>query len=538
MAPVVYSNDFGAPKMAESPSSEVSLEPESGDESNAAQQAAAKGAAAKDKECPYCHQHFTSSSLGRHLDQFLSKKKPDGIHDVDEIRRLRGGITRRTARSNRKDRNNELEDGNSSQTSPAPGFGPGPQPGTLISSAIELNRPPPGGVHVRLNRLNWQATGVITDPTTLDSPVIAAPPTPAVVSSPGLKRSFSTFAQDLNSTNSAENTRALELSLREVLDSLRAATKHASPKPSPFTFDVQSQTYPSLCLKVLPAPATLFQASPFSTPQSIPINPPGPDQLGPLRQKLTSTIDYWKWQALRLAQPTTSNIAEEADFLTRSAAQWMESTLAHLEASYQNWMAHPIDIRNLLWQVELLRAYNSEQQKVQEMEERLERLQQEANQLQQQVEYLSRCQWPREMALWPPDRKAFGASMREELRLINLSKAPGASYGADGVEELMTSSTDNVNTRASDKWDFDKLVSKWKAHVREDKTRRMPMPQAQQSMDGIVSGPPVMKVAELKKAQSEPGLNGLPNGLSPNSLEERRRSMRNQKGNISIISDL
>ena len=516
--------------MADSPASEVSQDQESADESNAAQQSSAKAAAAKDKECPYCHQHFTSSSLGRHLDQFLSKKKPDGIHDVDEIRRLRGGITRRTARSSRKDKSNDNDD--ASQASPGPSFGPGPQPGTLISSAIELNRVPPGGMQMRLNRLNWQATGVITDPTTLDSPATAAPPTPAVVSSPSaLKRSFSVYAQDLNQTSNAENTRALELSLREVLDSLRAATKHASPKPSPFTFDVQSQTFPSLCLKILPSPATLFQTSPFSTPQSIPINPPGPDQVAPLRQKLTSTIDYWKWQALRLAQPTTSNIAEEADFLTRSAVQWTESSLAHLEACYQNWMAHPIDIRNLLWQVELLRAYTSEQQKVQEMEERLERLQQETNQLQQQVEYLSRCQWPREMALWPPERRTFGAGMREELRLMNLSKMPPGSMRP---EEMISEPVENVNTRVADRWDFEKLVSKWKAHVREDRNRRMP--QSQQSMEG---GPPTpAKVAELKKTQSEPGLNGLSNGQLPYNADERRKSMRNQKGNISIISDL
>ncbi|ETI22894.1 hypothetical protein G647_04688 [Cladophialophora carrionii CBS 160.54] len=524
--------------MADSPASEPSQDQESGDETNAAHQAAAKAATVKDKECQYCHQHFTSSSLGRHLDQFISKKKPDGIHDVDEIRRLRGGITRRTARSSKKDKHNEHEDVRSSQGSPA--LGPGPQPGTLVSSAIELNRIPPGGMHVRLNRLNWEATGVITDPATLDSPVVAAPPTPAVVSSPlGLKRSFSTYAQDLNPTNNAETTRALELALREVLDSLRAATKHASPKPSPFNFDVQSQTFPSLCLKVLPAPATLFQASPFPTPQSIPINPPGPDQLASLRQKLSSAIDYWKWQALRLAQPTSSNIGEEQDFLTHSAKQWMESTLTHVDASYQNWMAQPLDIRNLLWQVELLRAYNSEQQKVQEMEEKLERLQQEADQLQQQVEYLSRCQWPREMALWPPERKTFGATMRDELRMINLNRGHAGSHGPGGADETVNAPIENVLTRMGDKWDFDKLVNKWKAHVKEDRNRRMPVAQSQQSMDGVVAGPPppAVKVSELKKTQSEP-VNGLPNGLAPNSLEERRRSMRNQKGNISIISDL
>ncbi|EXJ75503.1 uncharacterized protein A1O5_00009 [Cladophialophora psammophila CBS 110553] len=528
--------------MVESPASEASQDQESADESTAAHPPV-KAPAVKDKECQYCHQQFTSSSLGRHLDQFISKKKPDGIHDVEEIRRLRGGITRRTARSSKRDKDkNEHEDAPSSQASPGPSIGP--QPGTLISSAVELNRIPPGGMHVRLNRLNWQATGVITDPTTLDSPATtaaaAAPPTPAIVSSPsGTKRSFSVYAQDLNTTSNAETTRALELALREVLDSLRAATKHASPKPSPFKFDVQSQTFPSLCLKILPAPATLFQASPFSTPQSIPINPPGPDQLAPLRQLLTSTIDHWKWQTLRLAQPTTSNIAEEADFLTRSAAQWTESTLSHLDTSYQNWMAHPIEIRNLLWQVELLRSYNSEQQKVQEMEERLERLQQEANQLQQQVEYLSRCQWPREMALWPPERRTFGASMREELRLMTLNKVPAGSGGPEAPEEMVTLPTDNIKTRQGDKWDFDKLVNKWKAHVKEDKNRRMP--QSLVSMDGnggAAGGAPSVKMAELKKTQSEPGMNGLSNGQSPTSADERRKSMRNPKANISIISDL
>jgi hypothetical protein len=57
--------------------------------------------AAKDKNCPFCGQAFTSSSLGRHLDLYIrakNPKAPDGIHVVDEIRRLRGGITRRQAK--------------------------------------------------------------------------------------------------------------------------------------------------------------------------------------------------------------------------------------------------------------------------------------------------------------------------------------------------------------------------------------------------------------------------------------------------------
>lgn len=57
--------------------------------------------APKDKHCPYCGQTFTSSSLGRHLDLYIKNKNPkapDGLHNVDEIRKLRGSITRRQPR--------------------------------------------------------------------------------------------------------------------------------------------------------------------------------------------------------------------------------------------------------------------------------------------------------------------------------------------------------------------------------------------------------------------------------------------------------
>lgn len=56
----------------------------------------------KDKACPFCHQPFTSSSLGRHLDLYIKPKNPkpaDGIHDVEKIKAMRGGITRRQPRN-------------------------------------------------------------------------------------------------------------------------------------------------------------------------------------------------------------------------------------------------------------------------------------------------------------------------------------------------------------------------------------------------------------------------------------------------------
>ncbi|RMZ92620.1 hypothetical protein DV736_g171, partial [Chaetothyriales sp. CBS 134916] len=526
---------------------------EAGSDSETDQPAnAAKTPTIKDKTCQYCHQQFTSSSLGRHLDQFIFKKKPDGIHNVDEIKALRGGITRRTARSGKKDTTRDLIN--------------------------EINQPPPGGLEVRLNRVYWQSTGVITDPAVLNRSA-TSPPSASATAATGAsaaslplpkKRSYSSFATDLNPTSVADSARALELALREVLDSLRAASKHLTPRPSPFSFDITSQTFPSLCLLLLPTPPTLFQAAPFATFTSCPISPPGPEQLAAVRTRLTGTIDMWKWNALRLAQPTTSNIADEADFLSRQAASWTETSFKHLDSSYQNWMSHLPDTRALLWNTELLRAFQSQKDRVCAIEEDMERLQQEANQLQQQVEYLSLCQWPREMAQWPPERHTYSKKMREELRLVNPLKPPPRTEGESEPEYLERLApggpNENVNTRI-DKWDFDKLVSKWKTHVREDRGRRAmanalpaapPPPPSSVPRNGVSAGvtakdgslPPGLKRVKANGAGVGGGdgdlqqngdslVNGIVNvDKDGKELGERRAPRRNLTKNITALDEL
>ena len=129
---------------------------------------------------------------------------------------------------------------------------------------IHLNIQPTNGLGTKFNSMNWhsnrryqQFEGYPAMPTTLASPV----GTPL-----STKRNYSTFAgMDQPTTrpsgldNEKDNTiRALELSLREVLDSVHAATARAAPRPSPFTFDLQKQTFPSLVLQLLPTPPTLF----------------------------------------------------------------------------------------------------------------------------------------------------------------------------------------------------------------------------------------------------------------------------------------
>lgn len=99
-----------------------------------------------------------------------------------------------------------------------------------------------------------------------------------------------------------------------------------------------------------------------------------------------------------------------------------------------------------------------EQNERKKAEERLERVQQEANQLQSQVEMLSKCQWPREMALWPPERVPIGENTVKEMRYEIKKKIDESGGGGEG----------NVV-----RWDFERLLGKWKKIIREDKNRTL-----------------------------------------------------------------
>lgn len=172
-----------------------------------------KASAVKDRQCQYCHQLFTSSSLGRHLDQYLFKKKPDGIHDVDEIRRIRSSITRRQARTSSGKRD-----------SPERGSGKGQQD-QQGASQERSSKPREGTTRMLFNTPTWHATGVINDipePSsasdgTGSSRLLACPPGSASI---GLQDHTTTGG----SSGHSDTARALELALREVLDSIKAAT--------------------------------------------------------------------------------------------------------------------------------------------------------------------------------------------------------------------------------------------------------------------------------------------------------------------------
>ena len=222
--------------------------------------------APKDRSCPYCGQAFTSSSLGRHLDLYIKEKNPkapDGIHDVDAIRKLRGGITRRQPRGSltRRDASTPgtptASSTPSARKSPLPDRSGRPQlrgQGSVPGSGSAIPKDGQFAVMDHQNHQNhptskypfqppWTATGVINDLPPHNNNINGdfrngwddyasqdSSTTANTTTRPGLQRVPSNrVAQKAQLdarqrlTDAMDTARAAELALREVLGSLRAA---------------------------------------------------------------------------------------------------------------------------------------------------------------------------------------------------------------------------------------------------------------------------------------------------------------------------
>jgi hypothetical protein len=202
---------------------------------------AQKPGAVKDKKCPYCEQAFTSSSLGRHLDLFIKEKNPkppDGIHDVEAIRKMRESITRRQPRNSlvRRDASNPGTPSTSRKSpNPEPVIKPPaiPKEGQFVVDNPQTLRFP--------FQPSWEATGVINNipPPTGDSAsgTASAWGTTRATASPARELSRPSNAQRAPSraaqkvqfdakqklSDAMDTARAAELALRELLSSMRAA---------------------------------------------------------------------------------------------------------------------------------------------------------------------------------------------------------------------------------------------------------------------------------------------------------------------------
>lgn len=165
--------------------------------------------------------------------------------------------------------------------------------------------------------------------------------------------------------------------------------------------------------------------------------------------------------------------------LNASAQEFEEKVNHHLHSSFSFWMSLPPPNRAELWKLELARAVGQKDQRIASLNEKLEASEQENQHLRQQVEYLSRCQQPREFQIRPPSAMPIGKRVAIELAEMGLR---GKSVGwrlSDPDEDLQK----RIET----------AVGRWREVVRSSRGGAM---QGQRSLSG----------GQLQ--------NGQPNGVS------------------------
>ncbi|KAF2209398.1 hypothetical protein CERZMDRAFT_87075 [Cercospora zeae-maydis SCOH1-5] len=406
--------------------------------------------APKDRACPFCAQAFTSSSLGRHLDLYIrpkNPKPPDGVHDVDEIRKLRGGITRRQPRTSGKagsgtvgtsNARDSTDHGGDEQSAPSTARAGQETPTESPVNAKDVHE---SGTF--FNKANWQATGVINNlppraPSRGGSEHPQAPSSQAQRLQDMRRDAGGTRIQrpDYEGDSmwrlqeAAEMGRAAEMALREVVGSLEAAAKQVEPKLLYNDFDFFSLSFPGLCLAILPRPGTLYSPTPFASAESWTIGAPG------LRQ----------YEAMTRFVNERINRRQQHDPVPDSV---LFKHHTHLSGAWEHWEGLSESDRASAWQLEVLRSFARAQERREQLQFEIDRLHQHNRHLEAEYDRLSRCQLPREYLTHPPNTIPVPRAVMKE---VNSSSANLAAAQADyNVEALISKwrSTIRASTRTS-----------------------------------------------------------------------------------------
>ncbi|KAF1831640.1 hypothetical protein BDW02DRAFT_504831 [Decorospora gaudefroyi] len=373
--------------------------------------------AAKDKNCPFCGQAFTSSSLGRHLDLYIrakNPKAPDGIHVVDEIRKLRGGITRRQAKGStstpRRDDSGTSTPANKKRIASE-------DPSMLVQSPEEDDEP----LDVGKTR---QRLGTKT-------------PDPRRDASRQLRKAD--LDQKHRANEESEIASATEMALRELLKSVREANAKASGGGL-FDFDPYAQNFAALCLHILPAPSTLFSPTPFPTSDSWSITPPGQKQFDALNKQVRERLlAHQRQRQINQVYPSGAHpnaCAATSPLPTPPLFDPDPQRLfGHIADAYQHWTHQTDKTRQESWQIEILRCYAHAEDRRREVEVQWENARRE-------IDYLKANRW---------------TSGAPDVSPVSIH------LGTDTATELAKHGMDYRN------WDYDRLIDKWRTAIRESK---------------------------------------------------------------------
>ncbi|KAF4964799.1 hypothetical protein FSARC_7311 [Fusarium sarcochroum] len=465
-----------------------------------------KAGAPKDKSCPFCGQAFTSSSLGRHLDLYIKEKNPkppDGVHDVDSIKKLRGGITRRQPRGSL---------GGRRETSTPVGTPKGPtQKDTPItendefrSSAISKDNQLVVDSTMKYStpfQPTWEATGVMNDIPKRGSWESDAAPEPP--KRPGMQRTVSKqaiqkaqFDVKQKLSDAMDTARAAELALRELLSSWRAAKVQLDNNSMPFDFDPLSLDFPALTLQCLQPPPTLFSSTQHPTSTSWSVQSPGHREFEALETYFTEEFQAWKVTCASATTavmdeftypPSTGNFrnARESVRKAEKTAEQLEAQVdEHLRSAYTVWESLPVQRRQELWILELARGVGRKHKEAQKMKEQQHRLKQENANLKSQIEQLNKLQQPKEFKLAAP------VTIPIERELLALSYEQAVKGGRTIGFSIEDSQVDlsSLVSRSIERWKG--VIASTRANASGMKGQR-PLDQSSQASGGTaVNGQP------------------------------------------------
>lgn len=445
-----------------------------------------KASAAKDRNCPFCGQAFTSSSLGRHLDLYIKEKNPkpsDGIHDVAAIRKMRGTITRRQPRGSLARRDASTPATPTASTPTTARRSPG------IDSAARSSIPKDNQFVADQAakypfQCSWEVTGVMNDlPSRNGNPAADGgwheqaaqqarrPSLPFQQQQRVPDRNAQKYQLDSRQklADAIDTAKAAELALREMMSSWRAAKSvpaplsppcfanwptdheayvrnrhHIDMNSLPFDFDPLALDFPALALQCLQPPPTLFSSTPHPTSTSWSIQPPAQKQYEALEAWFQE--EFRKWRVACAA--ATTAVVEDLTYPPSQAqrpvdlresvkkaeekAQLLETQVnEHLQSTYQMWEQLPDSRKSELWTLELARSVGRRQKEVEKLKESQHFMTQETTNLKTQIGELSRLQQPREFRVMPPATVPFEPAMVSYLLEMGLKVNGGIGFNLE-----------------------------------------------------------------------------------------------------------
>ncbi|KAJ2898016.1 hypothetical protein MKZ38_004234 [Zalerion maritima] len=448
--------------------------------------------AIKDRPCKFCGTPYTSSSLGRHYDQWIKPKNPkapDGIHDVEEIRKLRGNITRRQPR-NSLGRRRTSASINSPIGTPMPANA---TPDAENASEIATGRTRLPGYDPF--QVGWQSTGVMNLPPSNDGdsePSLNAAHTSQLNQTPsaapghgGLgRRNFSKMdamkvQYDMRQKlkDATDRSRAAELALREILLSLKSARLPIDMGKSPFDFEPLSLDFPALCTHCLDVPPTLFSSNPHPTSTSWSVQPPDQKQFDGLKAYFNEEFRKWKVACQAATAVHSHDLAHHANSMPRAhaqdpkeiaekgqraAAELEKKVNEHLYSAWSVWNNLPIQRQAEIWNLEMCRAFGRERQKTEAHKDIDNRLRQELAKKAEEVENLTNLQQPREFKIQSPSSLLLDRNM-----IANWLDM--ADQGFKGLGFNMSDRNRDLNTLVQDS------INKWAAAIQTRASVQKPL---------------------------------------------------------------